>query len=75
MKKNYTFLVTKGMDGYYIGSVPELPGVFTQAKTIEDLFPRIKEAIEVYLETLEEEKSGFEVIKFVGVNQVEVEVG
>ena len=56
-------------------SVPELPGVFTQAKTIEEIFPRIKEAIEVYLEAIEEQKSVFEDIKFVGVNQVEVEVG
>ena len=74
MKKNYTFLVTKGIDGYYIGSVPELPRVLTQAKTIEELFPRIKEAIEVYLDAIEEEKSDFEDIKFIGINQVEVEV-
>ena len=74
MKKNYTFLVTKGIDGYYIGSVPELPGVLTQAKTIEELFPRIKEAIEVYLDAIEEEKLDFEDIKFIGINQVEVEV-
>lgn len=75
MKRNYTFLITKGIDGYYIGSVPELPGVFSQAKTIEEIFPRIKEAIEVYLEAVEEEQSIFEDIKFIGVNQVEVEVG
>jgi predicted RNase H-like HicB family nuclease len=74
MKKNYTFLVTKGIDSYYIGSVPELPGVLTQAKTIEELFPRIKEAIEAYLEAIKEEKSDFEDIKFIGTNQVEVEV-
>lgn len=50
MKRNYTFVITKGMDGYYIATVPELPGVITQAKDIFDLFPRVKEAIEVYLE-------------------------
>lgn len=74
MKKNYNFIITKGIDGYYIGSVPELPGVFTQAKSIEEIFPRMKEAIEVYLEAMEEQHSVYEDIKFVGVNQVEVEV-
>ncbi|MGI6327357.1 MAG: type II toxin-antitoxin system HicB family antitoxin [Dethiobacteria bacterium] len=75
MKKNYTFLITRGIDGYFIGSVPELPGVFTQAKTIEEIFPRIKEAIEVFLETIDDKEQILETVKFVGVNQVEVEVG
>ena len=74
MKRNYTFLITKGIDGYYIGSVPELPGVFTQAKTIEEIFPRIKEAIEVFVDAIEKEQV-LDNVKFVGVNQVEVEVG
>jgi predicted RNase H-like HicB family nuclease len=75
MKKNYAFLITRGIDGYFIGSVPELPGVFTQAKTIEEIFPRIKEAIEVFLETIDDKEQILETVKFVGVNQVEVEVG
>ncbi|HHT46503.1 MAG TPA: type II toxin-antitoxin system HicB family antitoxin [Firmicutes bacterium] len=75
MKKNYVFLITRGIDGYFIGSVPELPGVFTQAKTIEEIFPRIKEAIEVFLETIDDKEQFLESVKFVGVNQVEVEVG
>jgi predicted RNase H-like HicB family nuclease len=76
MKKNYTFIITKGLDGYYIASVPELPGVMTQAKTIEEIFPRVKEAIEAYLEAIEEDKQPIlDEVKFVGVNQIEVEVG
>ncbi len=76
MKKNYTFIITKGIDGYYIASVPELPGVMTQAKNIQEIFPRVKEAIEVYLEAVEEEKQHFvDDIKFIGVNQIEVELG
>ena len=75
MKKNYTFIITKGIDGFYIATVPELPGVVTQAKKIEDIFPRIKEAIEVFLEAVEVEKQVvFEEFNFIGVNQIEVEV-
>lgn len=48
----------------------------TQAKTIEEIFPRVKEAIEVYLEAVEEEKQPVhDELKFVGVNQIEVEIG
>ncbi len=76
MKKNYTFIITKGEDEYYIATVPELPGVITQAKDMQDLFPRVKEAIEVYLEAIEEENQGIpEEVKLIGVNQIEVEVG
>jgi len=34
-----------------VASVPELPGCYTQAKTIEELRSRVKEAIELVLET------------------------
>jgi predicted RNase H-like HicB family nuclease len=39
-------------DGYYVGSVPELPGCHTQARSLETLMERIREAIELYLETV-----------------------
>lgn len=42
-------LVEKDESGYYVASVPELPGCHTQAKTLDGLNKRIKEAIEAYL--------------------------
>ena len=49
-------VVEKDEDGYYVASVPELPGCHTQAKTLDEVMKRIKEAIELYLETLSEEE-------------------
>ena len=43
-------LVEKDQDGYYVASVPELPGCHTQAKTLDEVMKRIKEAIEACLE-------------------------
>lgn len=43
--------VEKDEDGVYVASVPELPGCHTQAKTLDQLNKRIKEAIEAYLGT------------------------
>lgn len=48
----------------------------TQAKTIVEIFPRVKEAIEVYLEAVEEEKQPVhDELKLISINQIEVEIG
>ena len=46
----FAVVVERDEDGYYVGSVPELPGCHTQAKTFDELTVRVKEAIEAYLE-------------------------
>jgi predicted RNase H-like HicB family nuclease len=35
--------------GYFVASVPELPGCHTQAKTLDELMVRVKEAIARFL--------------------------
>lgn len=71
MKKTLTVIVKRDEEGWYVGSVPELPGCHTQAKTLDGLMERIKEAIELYLEVepdiLHKEES-----HFVGIHHVEV---
>ncbi len=54
MKKMFTTVVERDEDGYYVGSVVELPGCHTQAKSLDELTKRIKEAIELYLESEKE---------------------
>jgi predicted RNase H-like HicB family nuclease len=46
----FAVIVERDEDGYYVASVPELPGCQTQAKTLDELIKRIREAIEAYLE-------------------------
>lgn len=70
MKKyNFIILIEKDEDGIYVASVPALRGCHTQAKTVEELLPRVKEAIELCLEVENDELLQNE---FVGVQQVEV---
>ncbi|MBC8180698.1 type II toxin-antitoxin system HicB family antitoxin [candidate division KSB1 bacterium] len=68
-QKHYdlTVLIEKDEDGFYIGTVPALKSCYTQAKTLEELYPRIKEVISLCLE-----KQQPELLKFVGVQQIQV---
>ena len=50
MKKKFSVLVEKDEDGYFVATVPTLPGCHTQARSMDDLRERAKEAIEAYLE-------------------------
>lgn len=64
-------VVEKDEDGYYVASVPELPGCHTQAKTLDEVMKRIKEAIQACLET--EGVKGRGHTELVGVQFVEVQ--
>jgi len=70
MPVKFSVLVERDEDGYYIASVPELPGCHTQARTLDELTGRVKEAIELYLETEGTKTEGK--VELVGVQFVEV---
>jgi len=70
MTKNFNVIIERDSEGYYVASVPELKGCHTQAKSLDTLMERIREAIELCLE-VEEGPAGNE---FVGVQRIAVEV-
>lgn len=53
----FKVLIEQDEDGLYVASVPELPGCYTQAKTLEEVRKRIKEAIALVLDTDDDAKS------------------
>jgi len=57
MKREYSVVIERDSEGYFIGSVPSLHGCHTQAKSLDELMIRIREAIELCLE-VEGEKKG-----------------
>ncbi len=69
MVKKYTLIIERDEDGWLVSEVVELPGCHTQAKTMDKLLNRTKEAIKAYLETSTEPEIYEE---FVGVQQIEV---
>ncbi len=50
MSKEFTVIIEQDQEGYFIAEVPELKGCHTQAKSLDTLMERIKEAIQLYLE-------------------------
>ena len=67
---NYTVIIEQDEDGIYVAKVPDIPGCYTQGKTVEQVMERIKEAIEVCVEA--EKKETYPPLKFVGIQQIEV---
>lgn len=68
MKHEFHVVVERDEDGWYVGSVPALRGCHTQAKSLDVLVKRIREAIELCLEV---EKPTHR--EFVGVQRVTVQ--
>jgi len=50
MTQKFNVVIERDEDGYFVASVPVLRGCHTQAKSIEVLMKRIREAIELCLE-------------------------
>ncbi len=67
--KVFQVIIEKDADGYYVADVPELRGCHTQAKDLNTLQKRIKEAIEL---CLMDQKDARIPSKFIGVQLVNV---
>ncbi len=70
----FNAIIEKDEYGYF-ASIPELEGCVTQGETYEEALSNIKEALELYLESLsEEEKKELLKRKIISVTPLEVEV-
>ncbi|MFH1802440.1 MAG: type II toxin-antitoxin system HicB family antitoxin [archaeon] len=67
---NFNVIIEKDEEGYFVSEVVGLPGCHTQAKSIDELIERTKEAIALYIECEKPELSIQS--KFIGIQQIEV---
>ena len=65
--KEFNVVIERDAEGYYVASVPALPACHTQAKSLDKLMERIREAVELYLEV---DKQSTEPLEFVGVQKI-----
>ena len=48
-------IIFRGEDGFWVAECPSLPGCISQGETREEAVQNIREAIQLYIETLEED--------------------
>lgn len=75
-KKTYQFpiIIEKDEDGYFVADCPDLPGCHTQGKTLEEAITNIREAVELNLEILKEDKQEIPNLKPVSLTSLEVTI-
>jgi predicted RNase H-like HicB family nuclease len=69
MVKEFDVVIERDAEGTYVASVPAIPGCHTQARSLDDLMVRVREAIEVNLEAVGDDS---EPLEFVGVQRITV---
>ena len=70
MSRPFDVIIERDAEGYYVATVPELAGCHTQARSLDTLMKRIREAIELCLEVEDAEGVPRE---FVGLHRVMIE--
>ncbi len=68
-QREFNVVIERDREGFFVASVPELRGCHTQAKSLDTLMKRIREAIELCLEV---EGNSPKSSEFIGVQRIVV---
>ena len=71
MNRQFDVVIEKDYEGYFVASVPTLPGCHSHAKSLDLLMERTREAIELWLEV---QGTPPEPMEFIGVQRITVPV-
>jgi len=69
MSREFDVIIEKDEEGFFVATVPALAGCHTQARSLDELMNRVKEAIALCLEV---EGSSPKALDFVGVQRIRV---
>jgi len=69
MPRQFDVVIERDEEAYYVASVPQLPGCHTQAKSLDEVMQRIREALELCLDVAGEPDQALE---FVGIQRITV---
>ena len=69
MARQFDVVIERDEEGYFVASVPVLPGCHTQAQSLDVLMERVREAIELYLEV---ENVPMESLDFLGIQRITI---
>ncbi|MBK9171335.1 MAG: type II toxin-antitoxin system HicB family antitoxin [Bryobacterales bacterium] len=69
MQRQFDVVIERDEEGFYVASVPRLPGCHTQARSLDDVMLRIREAIELCLDVEGVPQGDLE---FVGIQRITI---
>lgn len=69
MPPQFDVVIERDSEGYFVASVPQMPGCHTQARSLDQVSDRIREAITLYLEI---EGAPEQELEFVGIQRVTI---
>lgn len=69
MARQFDVVIERDSDGYYVASVPQIPPCHTQARSLDEVMLRIREAIELCLEI---EGVPGQDLEFVGIQRITI---
>ena len=70
MAREFTVVIEQDEEGYLVGTVPELKGCHTQARSLDELMARVKEAILLCLEVGGEKAEAQ--LRLIGIQRIAV---
>ena len=71
--RQFTVVLERDEDGFYVVSIPALAGCHTQGRSLDQVMRRIREAAELWLEVHRERPGGsLPTLDLVGVQQLEI---
>jgi predicted RNase H-like HicB family nuclease len=68
-KRKFTVVIERDEDGFYVATVPALPGCHTQARSLDTLMKRVREVVAL---CLEEQGRDAITLELVGIQQIAV---
>ena len=69
MPRQFDVIIERDEDSNYVASVPQMPGCHTQARSLDEVIDRIREAIELCLEVEGEPNQSLE---FIGIQRITI---
>ena len=69
LPRQFDVIIERDDEGYYVASVPQLPGCHTQARSLDEVTQRIREAIELCLEV---EGVPEQSLEFIGIQRITI---
>jgi predicted RNase H-like HicB family nuclease len=67
--RQFDVVIERDSEGYYVASVPQINACYTQARSLDEVMERIREAIAVCLEV---EGAPQQELEFIGIQRVTI---